>query len=150
MGLFDNFRQSGKMAQNSVTLGPAEAFVAIVLIVVAADGYLANDEIILLNTVLRRMQMYRSYSVDVMQRMFDKLSGILRREGSEVLFNAAIANLPHDLYDTTFAIATDLVLADGNVSPEEEAILGSLSRALEIPEATVSKIIEVMLIKNKG
>ncbi|MBZ8180873.1 tellurite resistance TerB family protein [Oscillatoria salina] len=150
MGLFDNFRQSGKMAQSQVTLGPAEAFLAIVLIVVAADGYLANDEITLLNTVLRRMQMYRSYSGDVMQRMFDKLSGILRREGSEVLFNAAIASLPHDLYDTTFAIATDLVLADGNVSKEEEALLGSLSRALSIPQATVDKIIEVMLIKNKG
>ncbi|MEC4891877.1 MAG: tellurite resistance TerB family protein [Oscillatoria sp. PMC 1051.18] len=150
MGLFDNFRQSGKMAQSQVTLGPAEAFVAIVLIVVAADGYLAQDEIILLNTVLRRMQMFRSYSGDVMQRMFDKLSGILRREGSEVLFNAAIASLPHDLYDTTFAIATDLVLADGNVSKEEEALLGSLSRALSIPQATVDKILEVMLIKNKG
>lgn len=150
MGLFDRFRQSGNLAQNQVTLGPAEAFAAIVLIVVAIDGYLAEEEISLLNTVLGRMRMYRSYSADVMRRMFDKLCGILRRQGNEVLFNAAIASLPHDLYDTTFAIATDLVLADGEVTPEEEALLGSLCRALEIPDETVNQIINVMLIKNKG
>jgi uncharacterized tellurite resistance protein B-like protein len=149
MGLFDKVRQTGKF-QAEITLGPAEAFAAIVLIVVAADGYLSDEEISLLNTVLGRMQLFRSYSAEVMRRMFDKLSGILKRDGFEKLFNAALQTLPHDLYDTTFAIATDLVLADGQVSEEEENLLGSLCRALEIPDDTVSQIINVMLIKNKG
>jgi len=150
MGLFDAFRKSGSLQQNQVTLGPAEAFAAIMLVVVAADGYLSNEEISLLNTVLGRMQLYRSYSVDVMRRMFDKLCNILKRDGHDVLFNAAMATLPHDLYDTTFAIATDLVLADGQVTQEEEALLDSLRRAMELPDSTVNQIIQVMLIKNKG
>ena len=149
MGLFDKVRQTGRF-QNQITLGPAESFAAIVLITIAADGYLSDEEINLLYTTLNRMQLFRSYSVDVMRRMFDKLSGILKREGSEKLFNAAITNLPHDLYDTTFAIATDLVLADGSVTKEEEAILSSLCKALELPDETVNQIINVMLIKNKG
>jgi uncharacterized tellurite resistance protein B-like protein len=149
MGLFDSFRQSGQVEQQ-VTLGPAEAFAGIMLIVVAADGYLAEDEITLLNTVLGRMRMYRSYSGDVMRRMFDNLCGILRREGNNALLNAALATLPHDLYETTFAIATDLVLADGTVAPEEEELLGSLCRALQLPQDQVNKIIEVMMIKNRG
>lgn len=149
MGLFDSFRQSGKVEQQ-VTLGPAEAFAGIMLIVVAADGYLADDEIILLNTVLSRMRMYRGYSTDVMRRMFDNLCGILRRQGSSALMEAALATLPHDLYETTFAVATDLVLADGTVAPEEEELLGSLCRALQLPPNQVNKIIEVMLIKNRG
>lgn len=149
MGLFDNFRQAGQVEQQ-VTLGPAEAFASVMLIVVAADGYLAEDEITLLNTVLGRMRMYRSYSTDVMRRMFDNLCGILRREGSGALLKAALATLPHDLYETTFTIATDLVLADGTVAPEEEELLGSLCRALQLPQDQVNKIIEVMLIKNRG
>lgn len=150
MGLFDSFRKSGNLQQNQIALGPAEAFAAIMLIVVAADGYLSNEEISLLNTVLGRMKLFRSYSIDVMRRMFDKLSNLLKREGSQVLFDAAMATLPHDLYDTTFAIATDLVLADGDVSPEEEALLGSLCNAMGLSNEVVNQIIQVMLIKNKG
>jgi len=149
MGLFDGFRQAENL-QQEVTLGPAEAFAAMMLLVVAADGYLADDEVRLLNTTLGRMRLFRSYSDDVMRRMFDSLGGTLKREGGGVLFNAALATLPHDLYDTTFAIATDLVLADGQVSKEEEDLLGSLCRALQLPQEQVDRIIEVMLIKNKG
>jgi len=149
MGLFDAFRKEG-VKNSQVTLGPAESFAAIMLLVVAADGYLADDEVRLLNTTLSRMRLFRSYSDDVMRRMFDSLCGTLRRDGGKVLFDAAIATLPHDLYDTTFAIATDLVLADGQVTDEEENLLGSLCRALELPDTLVNQIIQVMMIKNKG
>ncbi|MFW6264425.1 MAG: tellurite resistance TerB family protein [Cyanobacteriota bacterium] len=147
MGLFDRVRTS---QQTQLSLGPAEAFAAITLIVIASDGYLADAELDLLYTVLNRMQLFRSYSADVMRRMFDKLSGILKRDGYEALFSAAVATLPHDLYDTAFAIATDLVLSDGHVSEEEEGLLQSLANALELPGDTVHKIIDVMIIKNKG
>ncbi|MGB3496043.1 MAG: tellurite resistance TerB family protein [Elainellaceae cyanobacterium] len=149
MGLFDAFRDGG-VKESQLTLGPAEGFAAVMLLVVASDGYLADDEIRLLNTTLSRMRLFRSYSDDVMRRMFDNLCGILRRDGGAALFEAAIATLPHDLYDTTFAIATDLVLADGQVTKEEEDLLGSLCRALSLPEALVQQVIQVMMIKNKG
>lgn len=148
MGLFDAFRKTAEKTQT--TLGPAEAFAAIMLLVVASDGYLADDEVRLLNVTLNRMKLFRSYSDDVMRRMFDNLCNILKREGGDKLFNAAVATLPHDLYDTTFAIATDLVLADGEVTKEEEEMLSSLCRALELPENLVNDVIRVMMIKNKG
>lgn len=149
MSIFDEFRQSGSL-QQQITLGPAEAFGAIMLLAIAADGHLSNDEMNLLNTTLGRMKLFRSYSWDVMRRMFDNLSGILRNEGAQALFGAAMATLPHDLYETVFAVATDLVLVDGQVSEEEEQLLNSLCRALAIPQEQVNKIIEVMLIKNRG
>jgi len=149
MGLFDAFRQSS-VQRSQVTLGPAEGFAALMLLVVASDGYLADDEIRLLNTTFSRMKLFRSYSDDVMRRMLDNLCNMLRREGSNVLFDAAIATLPHDLYETAFAIATDLVLADGEVTEEEEDLLGSLCRALDLPDNLVNPVIQVMLIKNKG
>jgi tellurite resistance protein len=149
MGLFDRFRQTENIPKQA-TLGPAEAFAAIMLLAIAADGHLSDDETNLLNTTLSRMKLFRSYSWDVMRRMFDNLLGILRKDGFDALFNAALETLPHDLYPTVFAVATDLVLADGQVSAEEEQLLGSLCRALELPEEQVNQIIEVMLIKNKG
>ena len=146
MGLFDRLREEKK----TETLGPAEAFAGIVLIALAADGYASTSEIDLLYATLSRMRMYRSYPDDVMRRMFDKLNGILRRDGSNALFTAAIAVLPHDLYATTFAVATDMVLADGQVTAEEEAVLTSLCKALQLEDSLVQQIINVMIIKNKG
>jgi tellurite resistance protein len=68
----------------------------------------------------------------------------------DALLNAAITALPHDLTETAFAIATDIVLADGEVTEEEQKLLNDLFQLLEIPEETAIKIIDVMLIKNQG
>ena len=58
--------------------------------------------------------------------------------------------LPEYLHETAFAISTDLILSDGEVSEEEEAILSKLCNRLSISQDKVGKIIEVMIIKNKG
>ncbi len=41
---------------------------------------------------------------------------MIKRQGYDGFIKTAIATLPHDLYETAFAVATDLVLADGEVS----------------------------------
>lgn len=87
---------------------------------------------------------------NVTQYVGRTLVGILRRQGVDVLMQAAIQALPHDLYDTVFAVATDLILADGEVTKEEENLLSSLCEALEISDDVAQEIIRVMLIKNKG
>lgn len=148
MGLFD--KVSGIRQQTDVALGPAESFAAIAYLAIAADGYAADTEIQGLMTSLYRMQLYRSYPGDVMRKMFDRIQNILQRQGSEALLNAAVASLPDDLRETLFAVTTDLILADGEVTQEEENLLNSLCSALRIPEQTAVKIIDVMLIKNRG
>jgi hypothetical protein len=42
VGLFDAFRKNETIPKTSLSLGPAEAFAAIMLLVVAADGYLTD------------------------------------------------------------------------------------------------------------
>jgi tellurite resistance protein len=96
------------------------------LAAVASDGYLADEEARGISAALSRMKLFRSYSNDVMGRLFDKLLGILRRDGINTLFNAAKESLPHDLQETAFAVATDLVLADGTVTEEEQNFLNDL------------------------
>lgn len=149
MGLFGKARSSGSL-KTDIAMNPAEAFVGIALAIVAADGYLADSEIDVLITLLGRMHLFRSYPSEVMRRMFDKLFGIMKRQGVEALVNQAIQSLPHELHTTMFAVATDLVLADGEVTDEEETLLNDLSNAFDIPEETAQEIIRVMLIKNKG
>lgn len=148
MGLFDKIAQTRQHSE--VTLGPAEAFAAIALIAVAADGYINENESQVLSMTLSRMQLFRSYPNDVMKKMLERLLMLLQRQGVQVLFNAALATLPDELKETVFAVTTDLALADGEVSQEEEQLLNDLYIALGISEEIAIKIIDVMLIKNKG
>ena len=148
MSLFN--RASLGRQQNQAALGPAEAFAAITLVAVAADGYTADSEIRAIGATLSRMQLFRSYPGDVMGKMFDRLMNLLQRQGANALLNAAVASLPHDLQETAFAVAADIVLADGDVTEEEEGLLNQLYSALGLSEETALKIIDVMVIKNRG
>lgn len=148
MGLFDKVFNTQTSRQEM--LSPAEAFAAITLAAIASDGYLSDEEARSISSSLDRMKLFRSYSDDVMRKMFDKLLGILRRDGFAELFNSAKESLPHELRETAFTIATDLVLADGIVTEEEQDFLNQLHQALDISGDTALQIVEVMLIKNRG
>ena len=148
MSLFN--RTSPNRQQNQSALSPAEAFTAITLIAIAIDGYAADAEIGAINAALSRMQLFRSYPNDVMRKMIDRLLNLLQRQGADMLLNAAVTTLPHDLQETAFAMAADIVLADGDVTEEEEALLNKLYRNLGISEENALKIIDVMIIKNRG
>jgi uncharacterized tellurite resistance protein B-like protein len=149
MGLFDKMFSNTRSAVQE-TFSPAEAFAAITIASISADGYLADEEVDVLVTTLNRMHLFRSYSGDVMRRMMDKLFGIQKREGVEMLFTIAQKSLPHELKASAFAVATDLVLADGEVTEEERKFLNQLYQALEIPEEQAITIVNVMMIKNQG
>lgn len=147
MGLFDKI-----LGNNTVkdALTPAEAFAAITLSAIASDGYLSEEEARGIFLALSRMKLFRSYPSDVMQRMFDKLLGTLRREGMDSLFNTAKESLPLELREAAFAVATDLILADGVIAEEEQDFLNDLFLGLGLDSEVATQIVQVMMIKNRG
>lgn len=149
MGLFDSAFGSTRTGASNL-LSPAEAVAAVILVAVAADGYVSDEETLSGWNALSRMQLFRGYSGDVVGRMFDKLGGFLRREGVDALLQLAKSSIPYELAPTVFAIAADLVLADGEVAAEEQAFLEKLYRMLDIPADLAMQIVQVMVIKNKG
>jgi tellurite resistance protein len=148
MDLFDKVSLS--QTQVKEALSPAEAFAAITLAATASDGYLSEDEVRVIYSALSRMKLFRSYPYDVMNRMFDRLLSILRRQGLDTLFNTAKESLPYNLRQAAFTVATDLVLADGIVTQEEKDFLNDLYQALDIPSELATQIVQVMLIKHQG
>ncbi|MBW4669931.1 MAG: tellurite resistance TerB family protein [Cyanomargarita calcarea GSE-NOS-MK-12-04C] len=148
MGLFDKVFATQSQVQDA--LSPAEAFAAITLAATASDGNLSDEEASRILSALSRMKLFRSYPNDVMNRMFDRLLGILKRDGIDNLFNIAKESLSQDLREAAFAVATDLVLADGVVTQEEKEFLNDLYYSLSISSDIATQIVEVMLIKNRG
>ena len=148
MGLLD--KMFGPQSQVQEALSPAEAFAAITLAATASDGYLAEEQARDISSALCRLKLFRDYTNDLMSRMFDKLLGVLRRQGIDALFNAAKESLPHDLREAAFAVTTDLVLANGVVTQEEQDFLKDLCQALGVSVDIATQIVQVMLIKNRG
>ncbi|MGB3201286.1 MAG: tellurite resistance TerB family protein [Nodosilinea sp.] len=132
------------------TISPAEALASIALVAIAADGYLAEQEGQDMTMLLSRMALFSSYSSEALQRLFDLLLMRLKREGPGALINQARGVLPPDLRETAFAIATDLVLSDRTVTPQEQSFLEDLCVILDIPKPMAQQIVQVMTIKNRG
>lgn len=148
MGLFD--KMFGRESQVQEALSQAEAIAAIALAATASDGNLSDEQARGILSVLSGMKLFKYYSNDEISRMFEKLLNILKWEGINALFHSAKESLPYDLRETAFAIATDLVLADG-VSPQEELeFLNDLSQDLGISGYIAIQIVQVMLVKNRG
>ncbi|MEH2433875.1 MAG: tellurite resistance TerB family protein [Nostoc sp.] len=148
MGLFDAVL--GTESQTKTALNPAEAFAVIVLAATASDGYLSFEEANSISFVLSRMKLFKSYPHEMMNKLFEKILGILEGDGFNNLFNAAKDALSQDLREAAFAVATDLVLSEGIVAEEEKNFLNDLYQALGVSSEIAIQIIQVILIKNRA
>ncbi|MEH2234754.1 tellurite resistance TerB family protein [Nostoc sp.] len=148
MGLFDAVL--GTESQTQAALNPEEAFAVIILAATASDGYLSVEQANSITSVLSRMKLFKSYPHEMMNRLFDKILGILQGDGFNPLFNAAKNSLSQDLREAAFAVATDLVLAEGIVAEEEKNFLNDLYQALGVSSEIAIQIVQVILIKNRG
>lgn len=135
---------------NTIELTPAEAFAAIALTAVAADGVITDSESQIIRSTLKRMDLFNDYTAETKTEMIQRLLEQIQSHGYESLMQAAISKLPANLKDTAFAVATDIILSDGDLANEEEELLNALYNALGLSEDLATKIIDVMLIKNKG
>lgn len=148
MGLFDAVL--GTESQTQTALNPAEAFAVIILMATASDGYLSVEQANSIISVLSRMKLFKSYPNEMMNRLFDKILGILQGDDFNALFNAAKDSLSQNLREAAFAVATDLVLAEGIIPEEEKNFLIDLYQALGVSSEIAIQIVQVILIKNRA
>ena len=111
---------------------------------------MSEEEVNSICVILPRMKLFQSYTKDKIMGMIEKLLNFLQQEGIDALFNAAQASLPENLRESAFALATDMVLADGVVTKEEQGFLNDLYHSLGIANDVANQIVQVMLIKNRG
>jgi tellurite resistance protein len=148
MGLFDKIL--GAKEAEKTTLNKEEAFAAIPLATIAADGNISEEEVLGIITALTRMKLFANHDAKKMNSMFNKLIGVIKRQGVDALVTSSKETLPPELRETVFAVSADLALADGILEKAEKDILTKIQQTLGVPEDVAIKIIEVILIKNKG
>ena len=146
MGLFDKVFGGSQPEK----LNAQEAFTGILFATVASDGSISQEEMLSIVTILNRMKLYQGLNEKQMRAVLDKVMNILKKQGAAPIIAAAKETLQPEMKETAFAVAADLMLADGTVADEEKKLLEELQKALEIPDAQALKITEVLVIKNRG
>tara|TARA_B100001939_G_scaffold310416_1_gene292344 strand:+ start:57 stop:467 length:411 start_codon:yes stop_codon:yes gene_type:complete len=104
----------------------AEAFAAIALAAVAADGKIRQDEASALRKALEHRHLFREMDQQVMGCLASDLMGSLERDGVRNLIDRALLKLSPDLQESALAVAANLVYADRWIQPKEQAFLDYL------------------------
>lgn len=146
MGLFDKLTGGGSDAP----FNKQEGFAAIMLAVVAADGDISDEEIQDFNARANRMRLFADQTGSQFGQMIDRLFRILKKSGPQELAARGTAALTPELRETAFAVAVDMIFADGTVEDEEKALVGNLQQQLGVSDALASQILDVMVIKHRG
>ena len=134
----------------AITLSLPEAFAAILVAAISADGSFGVEEANRLNTVLSTSRLFeqavQARDVDVVERALN----LLTERGVVPVLDACGAAIPPEWRAPVFAVAADLVLADGRIDGREKTFVDQLQGALSVDDATALKIVEVLLIKNRA
>jgi tellurite resistance protein len=130
----------------TLQLTTVEALMAISVLAVAADGHLSEHERQTLMT--NHTRFFSDNPQEPFQDFLKQVLDLIKAYKSAEVFAAAKKALSPLLKETAFAIATDLVLADGVFTPEEKKFLLQLWDALEIPDPNGQKILDAMVTKN--
>lgn len=147
MGLFD--KAFGKDS-GTVSLSKSEAFAAIGVAAVAADGDISQEEINRTVIDLATLKSFRKHDMRDMANTLNKVAGLIKKRGIAPVLQTAKAVLSKEELQSAFFVAADLVLADGIVEPEEKKFMEDLQNTLQIDEAIALKIVEVVVIKNQA
>lgn len=145
MGLFDKV-----LGSSTDKLTEAEGMAGIALAAIASDGMITEEEAAGLGTSLSRMKLYQGMSNRDVNKTFEKLIKVARSEGVDKLLTLSSAAITPTLKPTAFAVATDLLMADGHVDPAEKKFLEKIQQSLGVSDAEALKIVEVISIKNRG
>jgi uncharacterized tellurite resistance protein B-like protein len=127
-----------------------DAIAAILVASVAADGNLDTEEAVRMNSILSTTRVLRQAGDGSMPELAQRAIGLLTDYGLPAVLTACAKAIPADLRPMTFALATDLVLANGRIGDREKTFIDELQAVLDIDDATALKIVDVLLIKNHG
>jgi uncharacterized tellurite resistance protein B-like protein len=147
MGIFEKVLQEQQQPA-AMALTPHQAFVAVIVGSVSIDGKISSEETARINQVFGSTRLFGPPLGEALPPVLAEVMGLIQRHGAEAVVELAARSLPPPLHAAAFALAVDLVLADGQAGPEERKFIDTLQGLLQIDDQDATKVVEVMLMKN--
>jgi tellurite resistance protein len=117
------------------------ALIYTMVIVSAADSELPDSELRIIDDIVKDFPVFRDFDRRDLSLALNDCTELMGREhGLEETLKAIKAGLPARLRETAYAIACDLVAADGEASQEELRILELIRDRLNIDRLIAAAI----------
>lgn len=133
MGLFDKLAGA-----RAITLTPQAGLLLAAITMVAADGDVDDDEL----AIIRRLDGSRTTAA------WEAAVKTYRMRPAEECVQLAAVAMNADQRLVAMANLIDIAMADGILAGAEKQLLETYIRAFQIDESDVSKIVDVISIKN--
>ena len=121
------------MPDTPPSLSPQDALLAVMIAVSASDENMRTAELVAIQRTVNHMPVFASYDADrirvVAQTVFDLFE---EEDGLDALFGLIRDALPERLRETAYALACDVVSADGLLRDMELRMLEEVREQLEI------------------
>ena len=147
MGIFDRFKKGIQKEYKFTPSGEHEAWVGVLYACIMADGEIVKVEE---NALLLMLISKKKFEDSDIPKLLRNVAEAQHRIGGSGLVDACSGLIKEADRPTIFAMSVELVLADGILDEDEEKLIEYIAEKLEIPDDLVERIVEVMLIRNRG
>ena len=110
-----------------------DSLVAIMIAASASDEAIRTSELLTIERIVNHLPVFADYEAsrlkDVSNAVFDLFG---KEDGLDQLWDAVRINLPERLYETAYAMACDVVAADGEAGESELRMLEEMRYELEL------------------
>ncbi|MFV8356878.1 TerB family tellurite resistance protein [Flavobacterium sp. XS1P32] len=132
---------------NNLVTNEVDAWFGILYSCISADKQITANETKILTRIIHSKQKF--IGVDLLP-LFFKSSELKKQLGHSTFISACCERIEEEDKNMLFALALEVLLADGILEKEEKNLIEIISDALKIDPKMSSKIIEVIFLKNKG
>ncbi len=150
MGVFEKAMQERHPEAENPSMTIPQAFAAIIIGALNADGRNAQEEAARVNGIFASTQLFRRASDEPLQAVLNRVVALFGAQGGAPIVALAAKTLPQELRGPAFATAVDVVLSDGEASLEERRFIDTLQQQLQITDEDALKIVDVMIVKNSA
>jgi hypothetical protein len=122
-------------------LDPHGALIYTMVLITGAESRISKTERNIIGDIVGHLPVFRGFDVGKLPGHLNDCAEILAREdGLEATLSGIKAALPQHLRETAYAIACDLVAADGTATQDELQILELIRGQLEIDRLIAAAI----------
>ncbi|MBY6091348.1 tellurite resistance TerB family protein [Pseudooceanicola sp. 502str34] len=110
-----------------------DCLVALMIAVSASDSNLRTSELVKIETTVNNLPIFGTYDLDRMRETAQMIFDLFEEEdGLDALFGLIRGNLPEKFYETAYALACDVAVADGTLRETELRLLEEIRYELNI------------------
>lgn len=129
-------------------LGVDDALIALLIGAMTANDHVSPEEGARAHHIIWSMRRFRRKSGQTVDRAIERMRVLIEKHGAPEVIAAAARALPARMRKSAFAVAADLVLADGKLEGSERRFLLTLGMELNLDRRSTQSILDVITVKN--